>query len=348
MFPRRLALRPVTVSLLSLAVGAALTGCGPDTDLDAAAGTSSDTVVDVVDGHTVEVEQGGETVTVTLLGLDSPAADECLGAESADALEQLLPAGTEVRLESADDGLAAVYADDVLVNAELARRGLGHAVAGTAITEQVAPPRRRRSRRPPGCSEPTPSARSRRRWPRSRQAAADAADARRGARRRRRHRRGRPPRARPSPPRRRPARRSPPCSTGSASARLPGGDGRGPAQPDGDGQRAPRGRRRRSSRCARRRSSGSRRSGSPPRPRRGVQAAADEAARQAQAAADAEAARVAAEAAAAKAPAASSGGSAYYKNCDAVRAAGADPISPVSPATAASSTATATAIGCEN
>ncbi|WP_456847358.1 excalibur calcium-binding domain-containing protein, partial [Cellulomonas sp. P5_C6] len=47
------------------------------------------------------------------------------------------------------------------------------------------------------------------------------------------------------------------------------------------------------------------------------------------AAADAEAARVAAAAAAAaqaEAPAAPSGGSAYYQNCDAVRAAGADPI----------------------
>ena len=55
-----------------------------------------------------------------------------------------------------------------------------------------------------------------------------------------------------------------------------------------------------------------------------AQAAADEAARQAQAAADAEAARVAAEAAAAKAEAPAA--AVYYQNCDAVRAAGADPI----------------------
>lgn len=130
--------RPLTVALLGLVVAAWTTGCGVATE--PAADPDVATVSAVLDGRTVEVERGGKAVTVTLLGIDPPALDECLGEDSAAALSDLLPVGAEVRLEpAADDAVVAVFAGDVLVNAELARRGLAHAVVDTAITEQVAP-----------------------------------------------------------------------------------------------------------------------------------------------------------------------------------------------------------------
>ncbi|NUU18965.1 hypothetical protein HP550_17070, partial [Cellulomonas humilata] len=131
--------RPLVV-LLGLLVVTTTTGCAVASAADTGAGAGDDavTVVGVVDGNTIEVEQAGTSTTVTLLGLDSPGLDECLGEESAQALEELLPAGTEIRLERAGgENLAAVYADEVLVNAEPARQGLGHTLANTVVTDLV-------------------------------------------------------------------------------------------------------------------------------------------------------------------------------------------------------------------
>lgn len=125
------------VALLGLLVAATATGCSAAAASDVGRGGDVVTVVGVVDGNTVELEQDGTTTGITLLGLDSPALDECLGAEAAQALEQLLPAGTEVRVEGSGENLAAVYADDVLINAEPARLGLGHTLANTVVTEEV-------------------------------------------------------------------------------------------------------------------------------------------------------------------------------------------------------------------
>lgn len=129
--------RPHTAALLGLLVAVAITGCGVETEPETAPDVA--TVAAVLDGRTVDVERGGAVVTVTLLGIAPPALDECLGEESAAALFDLLPVGAEVRLEPADATVAAVFSGDVLVNAELARRGLAHALVDTAITEQVAP-----------------------------------------------------------------------------------------------------------------------------------------------------------------------------------------------------------------
>ena len=134
---RRPALRrSVTIAVVVLGVAATQAACGTD------AGPAAATVVAVLDGRTVEVEQDGASTTVTLGGLVAPAPDECLGEDSVAALVDLLPVGTQVRVEpsdpaSGDEVVAAVYADDVLVNAEVARVGLAFAAPTGDIATQV-------------------------------------------------------------------------------------------------------------------------------------------------------------------------------------------------------------------
>lgn len=62
------------------------------------------TVVDVIDGDTVEIAVGGRTEHVRLIGIDTPETVhptkpvECFGPESSARLAELLPVGTEVDL----------------------------------------------------------------------------------------------------------------------------------------------------------------------------------------------------------------------------------------------------------
>jgi micrococcal nuclease len=99
------------------------------------------TVVKIVDGDTLDVRYGGEEHRIRLLNIDTPETVapgepvECLGAEATAFLTNLLPAGTEVRLENDvelydpyDRELAGVFLGNELVNAEIARAGLGGAV----------------------------------------------------------------------------------------------------------------------------------------------------------------------------------------------------------------------------
>lgn len=96
------------------------------------------TVIRVVDGDTVDVRRGGDEVRIRLLNVDTPEtkrpskAVQCLGPEATDLLESLLEPGDDVvlrydeeRLDRYDRTLAGVFEDEVLVNAEIARRGLG-------------------------------------------------------------------------------------------------------------------------------------------------------------------------------------------------------------------------------
>jgi micrococcal nuclease len=61
-------------------------------------------VVRVVDGDTVVADLAGSTITVRLIGIDTPetvAPDrpvECYGPEASDRLKHLLPPGTPIRL----------------------------------------------------------------------------------------------------------------------------------------------------------------------------------------------------------------------------------------------------------
>lgn len=119
MRPHRLPQRPLTAALIGVLVATAVAGCGAGTDPDAAE------VAAVVDGKTLDVLQDGTPVTIHLLGIDAPVADECLSSESAAALAELLPVGTTIRLDrGTSEDAAGVYAEDVLVNAELVRLGL--------------------------------------------------------------------------------------------------------------------------------------------------------------------------------------------------------------------------------
>lgn len=96
------------------------------------------TVVRVVDGDTIEVRLNGDDVTVRLLNIDTPEtkhpskAVQCLGPEATDLLESLLEPGDDVvlrydkeRTDRHGRTLAGVFEDEVLLNAEIARRGLG-------------------------------------------------------------------------------------------------------------------------------------------------------------------------------------------------------------------------------
>lgn len=96
------------------------------------------TVTRVVDGDTVRVALDGVETTIRLLNVDAPETKHpnkavgCLGPEAAAFLTRLLPSGTRVELEY--DGekldrygrtLAGVWRQDDLVNADVARAGLG-------------------------------------------------------------------------------------------------------------------------------------------------------------------------------------------------------------------------------
>ena len=99
------------------------------------------TVVRVVDGDTFEGVIAGEQKTVRLLNVDTPETKhpqepvQCLGPEATEMLKDLLEPGDRVKLEYDIERtdrygrtLAGVFKDDSLVNADLARAGLGVAV----------------------------------------------------------------------------------------------------------------------------------------------------------------------------------------------------------------------------
>ncbi len=136
----------IKAACLAVAAALALGGCGTGTGTgetaataDAAPAPDHAVVVRVIDGDTFTATVGGEEKTIRLLNVDTPetkdpnAPVECLGPEATKELEQLLPAGTTVRLELDVEPLdkygrtlAGVFGPgDVLVNAEIARLGLG-------------------------------------------------------------------------------------------------------------------------------------------------------------------------------------------------------------------------------
>lgn len=143
----RLAATLSLVVVLSGCAGPAASDTGKPTDSatleDAEVRGEASTVERVVDGDTVDVILHGETVRVRLLNIDTPETKhpdemvERLGPEASEYLEELLPPGEVVGLEhdkAKKDRygrtLAGVFLDDGrLVNAEIAREGLGVPVA---------------------------------------------------------------------------------------------------------------------------------------------------------------------------------------------------------------------------
>jgi micrococcal nuclease len=115
----------------------ALSGCGL-IDRGGAGPPGTATVVRVVDGDTVDVRLGRRAETARLLGVDTPETVapgepvDCYGPEASDRTKELLPAGTEVRVErdvEARDryGRLLVYLvrvrDDLFVNRSLLADG---------------------------------------------------------------------------------------------------------------------------------------------------------------------------------------------------------------------------------
>jgi len=91
--------RLVVAALALLATTLACTG-NPD-----AIGDGLAVVTHVVDGDTIDVEIGGRTERVRLIGIDTPETKksntpiECWGPEASAFTASLLPEGTEVRIE---------------------------------------------------------------------------------------------------------------------------------------------------------------------------------------------------------------------------------------------------------
>jgi micrococcal nuclease len=104
--------------------------------------TTAAVVTKVVDGDTIDVSYGGDTHRVRLLNVDTPESVdpeepvECLGPEATRFLRDRLPLGTQVllaydeeRYDRYDRELAGVFLRDSLINAEIARAGLGVAMS---------------------------------------------------------------------------------------------------------------------------------------------------------------------------------------------------------------------------
>jgi micrococcal nuclease len=135
---------PAPLLVTSLLLLAACSGpAGPSADGAAATADGAATVVEVVDGDTIEVEVAGSTERVRLLGVDTPETvdpDEpvgCFGPEASARTHELLPPGTGVLLERDEEardryGRLLAYvrrADDGLfVNELLLREGLAESL----------------------------------------------------------------------------------------------------------------------------------------------------------------------------------------------------------------------------
>lgn len=130
--------------LLTAALVAAVGACSAGDDPTPAAPAGVGVVTHPVDGDTVDVRIDGTEERVRLIGIDTPesvAEDrpvECFGPEAKVRLAELLPVGTEVRLErdvEARDryGRLLAYvirrADDLHVNRALVVEGFAEARA---------------------------------------------------------------------------------------------------------------------------------------------------------------------------------------------------------------------------
>lgn len=119
----------------SIAAGAGVVGLVAIGGTALAGGDRTHTVAvtGIVAGDVINVEADGKEWVVSLLNLDTP--QDCLTGEAAAYLESVIPAGTRVELENGREKydeqgreLAGVFLDGTLVNAEVARAGLGAAV----------------------------------------------------------------------------------------------------------------------------------------------------------------------------------------------------------------------------
>ncbi|GAA1185212.1 thermonuclease family protein [Nesterenkonia xinjiangensis] len=115
-----------------------LQGLGAEEPQERPEGAEAGTLVRVIDGDTLIVELDGQDERIRLLNIDTPESVhptepvECLGPESSAHMETLVSPGDEVFLEydqertdRYDRMLAGVWADEVLLNVQMARAGYG-------------------------------------------------------------------------------------------------------------------------------------------------------------------------------------------------------------------------------
>jgi micrococcal nuclease len=131
---------PLLVASSLLAASSLLVACGRSAGPTGAGGAR---VVRVVDGDTIVVSSEGEEERVRLIGIDTPESVkpgtpvECFGKEASAHLADLLPEGTQVRLERDVEArdryerlLAYVYrsSDDLFVNKAMVDDGYAQPV----------------------------------------------------------------------------------------------------------------------------------------------------------------------------------------------------------------------------
>ena len=98
------------------------------------------TILTVIDGDTVDIEIDGRTERVRLIGVNTPETKhptkpiECFGPEASAYMTQLLPKGTDVRIERDTEardryGRMLLYlyrdSDNLFINLDLISRGYG-------------------------------------------------------------------------------------------------------------------------------------------------------------------------------------------------------------------------------
>ena len=91
----RRALIPLLILILTLSVASSA-----NAKADKEKWRESGTVVSVLDGDTFDMRSDGDVIRVRVNGIQAPESHWCGGAEARDALSELLPKGTEVRLAS--------------------------------------------------------------------------------------------------------------------------------------------------------------------------------------------------------------------------------------------------------
>ena len=97
-------------------------------------------ILTVIDGDTVDIEINGQTERVRLIGVNTPETKhptkpiECFGPEASAYMIQLLPKGTDVRIERDEEardryGRMLLYlyrdSDNLFINLDLISRGYG-------------------------------------------------------------------------------------------------------------------------------------------------------------------------------------------------------------------------------
>lgn len=130
--------RWITGSIAALLIVAS---CGQSRNSALSAGTDIATVIEVIDGDTVDLSIGDHRQRVRLIGVDTPETKhprkpvQCFGHEATAFTESLLAHGTKVRLErdaeardTYDRLLVYLYrdSDNMFINLELVRQGFAH------------------------------------------------------------------------------------------------------------------------------------------------------------------------------------------------------------------------------